>query len=146
MILTPEDAAMASLRLWIAERWDTTIRDVNAVGGNREAVGWYDTMCIYLPTSRIREATGGNLKERHAAKILAEKQLLAKRSVKGLGIRYVPKIGKVYVYALKRSEFGWSDEAKSGNYLKHEDGTIVEIGGAKLMGEDVDPAKAARAA
>jgi hypothetical protein len=146
MILTPEDAAMASLRLWIAERWDTTIRDIDAVGGNREAVGWYDSMCIYLPTSRIREATGGNLKERHAAKILAEKHFLAKRSVKGLGIRYVPKIGKVYVYALKRSEFGWSNEAKNGNYLKHADGTTVELGGAKLMDEDVDPAKAARAA
>jgi hypothetical protein len=146
IILTPEDAAIVSLRQWIAERWDTTIRDVNIVGGNREAVGWYDTVCIYLPTSRIREAAGGNLKERHAAKILAEKQLLAKRSVKGLGVRYVPKIGKVYVYALKRSEFGWSNEAKNENYLKREDGTIVEVAGAKMLDEDVDPAKAARAA
>src|SRR5581483_6692841 len=61
--LTPDEQAIASLRAWIAERWDVTIKSVD-IGvesfdrklNNREAVAWYDDAAIYVPAQRLREA------------------------------------------------------------------------------------------
>jgi hypothetical protein len=79
---------------------------------NRDAAGWYDDDAVYLPTSLIREAAGGVLKETQIARFLDEKGYLGKReSQKRLAVRYVPKVGKCQCYALSKERFGWgSDE------------------------------------
>src|SRR6185295_4645573 len=63
--LTPDEQAIASLRAWIAERWDVTIKSVDSGAdgfdrklNNREAVAWYDEAAIYVPAQRLREASG----------------------------------------------------------------------------------------
>jgi Domain of unknown function (DUF927)/Toprim domain len=112
--LTPDEHAIASLRAWIAERWDVTIKsvDTGADGydrklNNREAVAWYDDAAIYMPVQRLREASGETLKAQQVVKALVDRRLLADRhSGKRAAVRWVPKIGRVDAYALKRSEFG----------------------------------------
>lgn len=73
---------------------------------NRESVAWYDDDAVYLPTRRVREATAGVLKEQHVARLLSAKDLLARCEKERLTVRYVPKIGHVQCYALRRAEFG----------------------------------------
>lgn len=112
--LAPDEQAIANLRSWIAERWDVTIKsvDTGADGfdrklNNREAVAWYDETAIYLPAQRLREASGETLKAQHVVKVLVGRDLLDKRhDSKRAAVRWVPKIGRVDAYALKRSEFG----------------------------------------
>lgn len=112
--LTPDEQAIANIRAWIAERWDVTIKsvDTGAEGfdrklNNREAVAWYDETAIYLPVQRIREASGETLKAQQVAKALIDRGLLVKRhDNQRATIRWVPKVGKIDAYALKRSEFG----------------------------------------
>src|ERR1051326_834682 len=86
--LTPEDQALGNMRRWIAERWGVTLKstEVNADhgqfeprGNNREAVGWYDGDTIYLPPPRAREAAGGAVKEQFLSRLLAKRDLLARR-------------------------------------------------------------------
>jgi hypothetical protein len=120
LALKPEQQIIVNLTTWVAQRWDVTIKpiepDVNAYGhartNNRDALGWYDEEAVYLPTSVIREAAGGALKETQIARVLDEKGYLAKReSAKRLAVRYVPKVGKSQCYALSKERFGWgSDE------------------------------------
>jgi hypothetical protein len=112
--LAPDEQAIASLRAWIAERWDVTIKsvDIGADGfdrklNNREAVAWYDDTAIYMPVHRLREASGETLKTQQVVKALVDRNLLDKRQDgRRAAVRWVPKIGRVDAYALKRSEFG----------------------------------------
>lgn len=112
--LAPDEHAIANIRAWIAERWDVTIKsvDTGADGfdrklNNREAVAWYDETAIYLPVQRIREASGETLKAQQVAKALIDRGLLVRRhDNQRATIRWVPKVGKIDAYALKRSEFG----------------------------------------
>lgn len=120
--LTPDEQAIASLRAWIAERWDVTIKSVD-IGAesfdrklnNREAVAWYDDSTIYVPAQRLREAAGETLKTQQIVKALADRDLLATRQdQRRATVRWVPKIGRIDAYALKRAEFGrrsvWFDQ------------------------------------
>ncbi|MGE3493045.1 MAG: hypothetical protein AB7N29_23815, partial [Vicinamibacterales bacterium] len=112
--LTPDEQAIASLRAWIAERWDVTIKsvDIGAEGfdrklNNREAVAWYDEAAIYVPTQRLREAVGETVKTQHVVKALTDRNLLARRhDEKRAAVRWVPNIGQVQCYALRRDAFG----------------------------------------
>src|SRR6185295_16403678 len=112
--LTPDEQAIASLRAWIAERWDVTIKsvDTGADGfdrklNNREAVAWYDETAIYVPAQRLREASGESLKAQQVVKALIDKGLLDRRyDGRRATVRWVPKIGRIDAYALKRAEFG----------------------------------------
>jgi phage/plasmid primase-like uncharacterized protein len=123
LALKPDDQAIANLRLWIAERWGTSIRSVDADSGTREAVAWFDNDTVYLPTSRIVEACGGAIKEQHVAKVLNERGLLSKRgSPERLAIKYVPKIGHVQSYAMRKSEFGRTDVAQEPVLTAHSGG------------------------
>jgi hypothetical protein len=124
--LTPDEQAIASLRAWIAERWDVTIKSVDTGAesydrklNNREAVAWYDDAAIYLPAQRLREASGETLKAQQIVKALIDRDLLARRQdARRAAIRWIPKIGRVDAYALKRSAFGrqsWlKDETDGG--------------------------------
>jgi hypothetical protein len=104
------------LRAWIAERWDVTIKAVDAGDysfdrklNNREAVAWYDRDTIYIPAHRLREAAGETLKAAQISKILIDRDMLARRhSDKRAIVRFVPGIGRVDAYAMKRSELGRS--------------------------------------
>jgi phage/plasmid primase-like uncharacterized protein len=115
MALDPASQAIAFLQTWVSERWGVTVRDVNPnidYSGNeritnRDAVAWYDGNIIYIPTSRIREATGETLKKQHIAKILDEAGLIAKRGADNrIVVRYVPVIGHVDCYAIDREKLG----------------------------------------
>jgi hypothetical protein len=124
--LAPDEQAVASLRAWIAERWDVTIKsvDTGADGfdrklNNREAVAWYDEAAIYVPAQRLREASGETLKAQQVVKALVDRDLLAKRhDNRRAAVRWIPKIGRVDAYALKRTEFGrrqaWFDNDSDG--------------------------------
>jgi putative DNA primase/helicase len=110
--LDPEAQALSNLRRYVAERWDVTIKSVGAMNGNKEAVGWYDEYAVYVPKERIREATGDVLKETHIGAALDRAGLLAKREPDRFTVPYVPKVGRVTSYALRRSEVGRSDAAQ----------------------------------
>jgi hypothetical protein len=85
---------------------------------NREAVAWYDENTIYLPSRRIVEAAGGVLKEQRIAAVLDKEGHLSRRGgPKRIAIRYVPKIGHVNCYALRRSQFGRPDKDTEANPL-----------------------------
>lgn len=125
--LTPDEQAIAHLRAWIAERWDVTIKsvEIGAEGfdrklNNREAVAWYDETVIYVPAQRVREAAGETLKTQQVVKALIDRDLLAKRhDARRAAVRWIPHIGRIDCYALKRSDFGrrrtwFGDEADGG--------------------------------
>ncbi len=122
--LDPETQAIGSIRGWIAERWGVTIKDIHVLGGvnNRETVAWYDESIVYLPKNRLREAAGNSLRESQIGAILERRGLLAKRpEADRLYVRFIPKIGRVVSYALRRSEFGRSDLASDPEaYTVHE--------------------------
>ena len=113
--LDPETQAISSLRTWIAERWDVTIKYAHADDGisNREAVAWYDGTAVYLPKGRIREAAGSTLKEAQIGALLNGRGLLAAKPEKDrFTVNWVPKVGRVTSYALCREEFGRSQSEK----------------------------------
>jgi hypothetical protein len=123
--LDPEAQAISNLRRYIAERWDVTIKKVEGVinATNREPVGWYHGDNIYIPKDRMREATGGVLKESHIGAMLHRRGLLAQRSeTDRFTVRWVPIIGKLLCYALRRSEFGPSDSVNDpdSNFTVYE--------------------------
>lgn len=108
--LDPEAQATANLRAWIAERWGTEIQPTDPVEGaravNRNALGWYDEDTVYIPAHRIVEAAGGTLKEMEIGRALDAQGLIAKRKAQDcFFVAFVPKIGKLKAYALRRSEF-----------------------------------------
>jgi hypothetical protein len=121
--LDPGAHAIASIRAWIAERWDVTIKPTKGCGGatSREAHGWYDDRAVYIPKDRIREAAGDALKASHIGKLLHERGLLAQRPEPDrYTIGWVPNIGAVECYALRRSAFGRSEhEVDPDTYVVH---------------------------
>ncbi len=108
--LDPETAAIANLRGFIAERWDVTIKNVDESRMNsRETIGWFDDSAIYIPRSRIREAIGGALKESQIGPVLDRRSLLASKPKEDrFCVPWVPKVGRIPAYALRRQEFGRS--------------------------------------
>lgn len=124
--LDPDAQAIEATRGWIAERWNVTIKSVDDRHGinNREAVAWYDNSAIYIPTTRLREAAGNALRETQVASILDRHKMLAKRpEADRLYVRYIPQIGRLKAYALRRSEFGRSEEpADVHAYTVHQGG------------------------
>jgi hypothetical protein len=120
LALDPDRQAVINIRQYVAERWDVTIKTVKPQTGinNREAVGWYDDDTVYLPTNRIAEAAGGVLKEQRIAAVLDQVGYLSRRGgLTRIAIRYVPRIGHVDCYALRRSKFGRSDKETDPNQL-----------------------------
>ena len=89
---------------------------------NRESVGWYDDDAVYVPTRRIREAAGSSLKEQEIARILDERGLLAAHERGRLTVRYVPKVGHVQCYALRRDAFGRSDREEEPEFTVYQGG------------------------
>jgi hypothetical protein len=112
--LAPGDQVVSMLRAWIAERWDVTVKAIDDMGydrklNNREAVAWYDADTIYIPSHRLREAAGGTLKAAQITKILIDRDMIARRhNDKRASVRFVPGIGRIDAYALKRSHLGRS--------------------------------------
>jgi hypothetical protein len=112
LAIDPEQQALVRIRQYVAERWDVTIKstDFTASVNNREAAAWYDKDTVYLPTNRVTEAAGDVLKEQRVAAVLHQGGYLSRRGgPKRIAIRWVPKIGRIDCYALKRSEFGRAD-------------------------------------
>jgi hypothetical protein len=112
--LDPEAQAISNLRRWILERWDVLLKPTTAAGGinNRETLAWHDETAIYIPKDRIREATGNVLKESQIGAMLNRLGLLAQRGEPDrYTVRWVPRLGKLICYALRRSEFGPSNSA-----------------------------------
>jgi hypothetical protein len=117
--LDPEAQAITGLRTWIATRWDVTVKSVDEAvdridaarrPNNREALAWYDDAAVYLPTGSLAEAAGGALKEQHVAELLDRRGLLARRhDAKRRAVRWVPRVGRVDCYALRRDAFGRRD-------------------------------------
>ena len=130
LALDPAAQVVATLRTWIAERWGVTIKPTEpgldcfgaARVNNRESVGWYDDDAVYLPTRRIREAGGSALKEQEIARILDERGLLAAHERGRLTVRYVPKVGHVQCYALRRAAFGRSDREEEPEFTVYQGG------------------------
>jgi hypothetical protein len=115
-VLSAHDQAIANLRRGVLERLNVTIkrispayyhsRDLQQPVNNREAMGWYDDDAVYLPIERAREAAGSGISERALTQLFTSRDLLAKRhDRRRVHIRSVPGVGKIDVYALKRSEF-----------------------------------------
>jgi hypothetical protein len=118
--LDPETQAITNIRQWVAERWDVTIKSVDAAYpvGSREAVAWYDETAIYIPTNRIREASGNALKHSQIGAVLDKHDLLAARPEPDrFHVRWVPHIGKVSAYAVSRREFGRSQHVTEPDNL-----------------------------
>jgi hypothetical protein len=91
-----------------------TIKSVDAESGlnNRETVAWFDDRAIYIPKTRIREAAGHILKVSEIGRILSELDLLAEKPKPDrFCVRWIPRIGRVTAYALRRDEFGRSKSA-----------------------------------
>ena len=121
LALDPDRQAVINIRQYVASRFDVTIKNVNAVTGvnNREAVGWYDDDTVYLPTRKIAEAAGGALKEQRIATVLDQGSHLSRRGdANRIAIRWVPKIGRVDCYALRRSGFGRTDKDTDPDQLR----------------------------
>jgi hypothetical protein len=108
--LDPEEHALANLRRWVAEHWDTAIKKIGSASHNsRDAAGWYDEQAVYIPVARISEASGAVLSERAIGRQLKQKGCLAHTDKDRSTVRYIPGIGVINAYALKRSEFGRDD-------------------------------------
>lgn len=124
--LDPETQAIDAIRGWISERWDVSVKNVDAGTGtnSREAVAWYDHNAVYIPKTRLREAAGNRLRESHVASIIERRGMLARRTESDrLYVRFVPRVGRVVSYALRRSEFGRSEYASDPEAFEcHEGG------------------------
>lgn len=112
--LNPEEQAFSNLQAWIHSRWGVTIKPIDpapdAFGklpeNNREAVGWYDGDCVYIPKATLIKASGNVLPENALAKAINTRDGLAKTKGERLYVQYVPKIGHVDAYALCFKKFG----------------------------------------
>jgi hypothetical protein len=84
------------------------VPDINAA--KRRRGGWYDNDAVYIPTKTLAEAAGRVLPETQIASLLQRRGDLRPRGdQKRIAIRYVPKVGHIDCYALKRSVFGRND-------------------------------------
>ena len=119
LALDPEAQTTANLQTWVAERWGSTIHPTDLGAQDRaplrDAMGWYDTDAVYIPTGRIVEAAGGTLKEIEIGRALDKQGLIVKRHAADcLFVSYVPKIGKIKAYALSREAFGRTSKDTHG--------------------------------
>jgi hypothetical protein len=107
LALDPEEQSLAHLRQFIAERWDVTIKHCgDSISLSRERVAWYDDKIIYIPKARMFEATGRVLKASNIGAMLSRRGMLARQPEKDrYTVRYVPKVGRVECYAIRRDEF-----------------------------------------
>jgi Domain of unknown function (DUF927) len=107
--LNPDAKAIDAIRVWVAARWNVTLKCVNArTTNNREAVAWYDDSAIYIPKDTLREAAGNSLQESQVASILERHGLLVKHTEKDrLYVRYIPNVGRIKAYALSRVKFSY---------------------------------------
>jgi len=105
--LNPASQALGNLRRWIAEHWDVAIKHIDTpYKTSRDAIGWYDDKAIYIPITRVGEAIEGVLSVTAFARLLRKTGLLQDwTDDRRVAIRQVPNIGKVDVYALKKTEF-----------------------------------------
>jgi hypothetical protein len=106
--LDSEQRALDNIRLWIAERWDSSIKRIENHGrlNSRDAVAWYDDNAIYVPTARIAEAAGNVLNGQAIGTLLAKRDLLAaRRDDHHVALKWVSGVGPVQAYALSRSKF-----------------------------------------
>lgn len=133
--LDPAMQAISNVQHWLLERWDVTVKSIDATDearragasegrwhlNNRETLGWYDQGAVYLPAGRLGEACGGALKPEALARELDRRGLLAKRKgAKRLTVEYVPKIGYGAWYALSRTLFGRSAAPAGPGFTVHE--------------------------
>jgi phage/plasmid primase-like uncharacterized protein len=120
--LDPEAQTIANIQRWIAERWDVTVRRVEAgyAVNNRDAVGWYDETAVYIPIGRIREAAGNALKQSQIGSLLHKRGLLAKKEPDRFYIKYMPLVGRVAAYALSRREFGRTEQFTEPSFSIYE--------------------------
>jgi hypothetical protein len=121
--LDPETRAVGAIQEWVAARWNTSIHWLDAeVRPTRDAMGWWDDEAVYLTPSSLTEAAGGSMKEEALAKLLNDRDLIAKRkSPKHTYVAYVPKVGGLpKAYALSRSHFGRTDRPSSSGYESDE--------------------------
>jgi hypothetical protein len=136
LALDPAGQAVDQLQLWLLERWDVTVRSIDAVdrpsagGGregasrpsNRETLAWYDGTTVFVPTARLGEASGGALKPEALARALDDRGLLTRRTdAKRLAVRYVAGLGRGSWYALCRKAFGRRSEPEPA-FKVHEGG------------------------
>jgi hypothetical protein len=112
-VLDPDEHAIDALRAFIAERWNVTIKSIDGLHGlnNREACGWYDNDTVYLPTAHFREALGGLVKEQRFARMLRDGGLLSHTDKGRLQVKYIPNVGSVLAYALRRDHFGHQEQS-----------------------------------
>jgi hypothetical protein len=120
--LNPNRQAITNIQQFIAERWDVTVKNVSAPAGvvDRQTVAWYDQDTVYLPANRAAEAAGYVLGGQRIGAALEQGGHLSRRlNSRRIAIRYVPKIGYIDCYALRRSQFGRSDKETTRTQL-HE--------------------------
>ncbi len=80
--LDPKAQAVGKIRTWLAERWGSSVRNVEDDNPNREVLAWFDKEHVYIPDHRIVEAAGRVLKEQEIIKALDEAGFIAKRKSK----------------------------------------------------------------
>jgi hypothetical protein len=118
--LDSEQRALDNTRLWIAERWDTSIKKIESHTrlNGRDAAAWYDLNAIYIPTARIAEAAGNTLNAQAIGTLLDKKNLVLRRDERRIAVQWVPGVGAVRAYALKRSEFKDDPPEPPANHAK----------------------------
>ena len=106
--LDPSTQVLDNIRLWIAERWDSTCRHIGSTFHYlHKADAWYDTTTIYIPRATIGAAGGHVLSTEALVKLLNDGGQLEKRdSSRRATVRYIPGVGRITAYALKRTRFG----------------------------------------
>ena len=108
--LDPEQNCIDALQTWIAQKWGVTIKPLEKPSGehtsNREAEGWFDEECIYIPADNIVKAADVGLKRAEIARILDGKNCLFTTEKGRLTYRRVPGMPGVAVFALDRSMMG----------------------------------------
>ena len=106
--LDPSTQVLDNIRLWIAERWDSTCRHIGSTFHHlHKADAWYDTTTIYIPRATIGAAGGHILSTEALVKLLNDGGQLEKRdSSRRATVRYIPGVGRITAYALKRTRFG----------------------------------------
>lgn len=113
--LDPEEEALKRLRLWIAQRWNGTIRRIG--GGPAHgpvAEGWYDDQCVYLPDYKAMAAIDNTLTEGQFSRMLIRRGVLGRHEEQNRAkVRYVPGIGRITAYAFAFSEFGHNSRSDS---------------------------------
>jgi hypothetical protein len=123
--LKPEEQIFNNLRTWIIERWDVTIKKTSLASredNNREAVGWYDRSAVYIPKNRLREATGNTFKDADVGSILDRAGMLESRRPDRFTVNWIPNVGPVTAYALKRTQFGRYTDFADPNRATHPGG------------------------